>query len=179
MVFRPEIFLSATPTELDPYREAAKEVLREMGARAVEHTDLSVPYGPLDGVLNVAIRQCDAFIHLAGFAFGPEPSERTLGAPRRSFSHYELDVAKALKKNSFLFMASAGTPTVPTPPEDDEAKMLQADHRRAVERGGEHWSFSSPEDLAQTIRSLRPRLMIRRRYARLPFAALGPAGGGR
>src|SRR4029078_6109607 len=139
MVFRPEIFLSATPTELDPYREAAKEALREMGARAVEHTDLSVPYAPLQGVLKVAIRQCDAVIHIAGFAFGPEPSERTLGSPRRSFSHYELDLSTALKNTTFLFLAAPGTPTNPTPREDDEARALQADHRRAIERSGEHW----------------------------------------
>jgi hypothetical protein len=99
----------------------------------------------LHGVLNVAIRQCDAVIHIAGFAFGPEPSERILGSPRRSFSHYELDVAGALKKNTFLFVASPGTPTTATPPDDDEAKALQADHRRAIERSGEHWKFSSPE----------------------------------
>src|SRR4030095_2440458 len=150
-----------------------------MAARAIEHTDLSVPYGPLDGVLNVTIRQCDAVIHLAGFAFGPEPSGRRIGSPRRSFSHYELDIAKALKKNTFLFLAAQGTPTNLTPPDDEEAQMLQADHRRAIERSGEHWKFSGPEDLAQTLRSLRPRLMVRRRLIRLPFPAMGQALLGR
>src|SRR5829696_7165207 len=109
MVFRPEVFLSATPVELDAYRDAARKTLHEMGARVVEQSDLSIPYGPLQGVLYQQIQPCEAVIHLAGSAYGLEPAERALGAPRRSFAHYELDVARSLHKPVFSFLSTPRT----------------------------------------------------------------------
>lgn len=169
MVFRPEVFVSATPRELDPYRDVVKATLREIGAHPVEHTDLTTTYGPLDGVLKVAIGKCDVVIHVTGFAFGPEPSDRTHGAKRRSFPHYEYDVAKALKREVLTFVARPGTPVSNSDRGNDEAQRLQAEHRWAVEREGEHWTFAGLDELADLIRSLRPRIMVRRRYVRLPF----------
>src|SRR5687767_8172293 len=111
MVFRPEVFVSGSPSELGTYRKVVQKVLRQIGAKPVEHSDVSVPYGPLNGVLKVAIDRCEAVIHLAGFRFGAEPRERTHGAPRRSFSQYEVDVALALKKPVYFFLAAPGLPT--------------------------------------------------------------------
>ncbi len=173
MVFRPEVFVSATPKELDAYRDVAKATLREIGAHPVEHTELDVSYGPLDGVLKVAIGRCDVVIHLTGFAFGAEPPDRNHGAVRRSIAHYEYDVGKSLNREVLSFVARAGTPVGAAPREDDEARMLQLDHRRVIERDGEHWSFAGPEELAELIRSLRPRIMVRRRFIRMPFPARG------
>jgi tetratricopeptide (TPR) repeat protein len=169
MVFRPEVFVSATPKELGSFRSVVKATLREIGALPVEHTDRSLAYGPLDGVLKVAIGRCDVVIHLTGFAFGAEPPERTHGAPRRSTAQYEFDVAQKLRRELLCFVARSGTLTDSSDRGDDEARMLQNDHRRMIERG-EHWAFSSPDELAQLIRALRPRIMLRRRYVRLPFA---------
>ncbi|MEQ1862902.1 MAG: tetratricopeptide repeat protein [Chthoniobacteraceae bacterium] len=173
MVFRPEVFISATPKELDPYRDVVKAALRELGAHAVEHTDLNASYGPLDGILKVAIGHCDAVLHLTAFAFGPEPTHRTHGATRRSFGHFEYDVARALHKEVLSFVARPGTSVAQHAREDDEARTLQHEHRRAIERGGEHWTFGGLDELGELIRSLRPRIMVRRRLARLPFAARG------
>src|SRR5687767_12598706 len=105
MVFRPEVFVSACVPEMASYREAVMKTLKEMGIMPVVHTDYTVPYGPLDGVLKVAIGRCEAVIYLVGFAFGIEPSERTLGSERRSFCHYEFDVALTLKKPVYCFVA--------------------------------------------------------------------------
>lgn len=173
MVFRPEVFVSATARELDPYREVVKATLREIGAHPVEHTDLGISYGPLDGVLKLAIGKCDVVIHLTGFTFGPEPRDHTHGATRRSFTHFEYDVAKAMRREVLCFLARPGTPTPGADHGDEEAQTLQAGHRRNIERGGEHWTFAGLEELAELIRSLRPRIMVRRRLARMPAPPRG------
>lgn len=179
MVFHPEVFVSATPKELDPYRDIVKATLREIGAHPVEHTDYSIPYGPLDGVLKLAIGRCDVVVHLAGFAFGAEPPSRTHGAPRRSFAHYEYDIAKAMKREVLNFVARPGTPVGKVDLGDDEGRVLQLEHRRVIERGGEYWSFAGVDELAELIRSLRSRFMVRRRCVHLPFQPRGKTLFGR
>jgi tetratricopeptide (TPR) repeat protein len=144
-----------------------------MGIKPVEHTDFSIAYGPLDGLLKLEIGQCDAVIHLVGTSFGAEPPERTHGAVRRSFAQYEFDVARALKKELLCFVTEPGTETVTVSLEDDEARVLQAEHRRMIMKSVEHWKFPNAEVLAHHIRQLRPRLMVRRRFASLPFAMKG------
>jgi tetratricopeptide (TPR) repeat protein len=179
MVFQPEVFVSASNIELATYREVVKETLRGMGIKPVEHTDHSISYGPLDGVLKLEIGRCDAVIHLAGMSFGPEPSDRTHGAARRSFAQYEFDVARSLDKSLFCFVTEPGTETQKFPTEDDEARGIQAEHRRMIGKLGEHWTFANTEALAQHLRQLRSRLMVRRHFASLPFPKKGPKLFGR
>lgn len=179
MVFQPEVFVSASNIELAPYRGLVKETLRSMGIKAVEHTDFGVSYGPLDGLLQLEIGRCDAVIHLVGTSFGLEPPDRTHGASRRSFPLFEFDVARSLNKDLFCFITEPGTETPSFPMEDDEARALQSEHRRMVSKLPEHWTFGNIEALANHLRTLRPRLMVRRRFARLPFAKKGPKLFGR
>lgn len=169
MASLPEVFVSAASPELDAFRSVVRTTLRELGAKAVEHLDHTVAYGPLDGVLKVLIGNCDAVIHLVGFTFGLEPRDRTHGATRRSYSHYEYDVARAMGRRMFTFVARQGTATSPADRGDDEAQALQRDHRWACEHE-EHWTFGSPEELAGHLRSLHARIMVRRRLALLPYA---------
>jgi tetratricopeptide (TPR) repeat protein len=179
MVFQPEVFVSASNIELAPYREIMKETLRSMGIKPVEHTDLNVSYGPLDGLLKLEIGRCDVVVHLAGMSLGPEPPDRTHGAARRSFAQYEFDVARALNKDVLCFLTELGTETANFPFEDDEARVIQAEHRRMIGRLAEHWTFGNAETLAQHLRRLRTRLMVRRKFASLPFAKKGPKLFGR
>lgn len=180
MAFRPEVFLSATPVEMDGYREVVRKVLRDMGAQVVEHTDYTVAYGPLQGVLYQEIQRCEVVIHLAGKQYGLEPGERTLGAPKRSFAHYELDVARSLGKPIFCFLTTPQTPTPAMPPEDDERRLLQTEHRQALQRGGEGChEFTDAEDLARLIRALRQRIMVRRSLVRIPRKPMGDKLQGR
>ena len=180
MAFRPEVFLSATPVELDAYRDVVRKALREMGAQVVEHIDYSVAYGPLQGVLYQEIHRCEVVVHLAGKQYGLEPGDRTLGAPRRSFAHYELDVARSVNKPTFSFLTTAQTPTASMPPEDEERRQLQAEHRKALQRSGEAWhKFTDAEDLARQIRALRTRIMVRRTLVRIPRKPMGERLQGR
>jgi hypothetical protein len=156
MVFQPEVFVSAPQPELAPYREIVKDTLRSMGIKPVEHTDLNVAYGPLDGLLKLEIGACDAVVHLVGSTFGPEPPERTHGAVRRSFAQYEFDVARALNKDVLCFVTEPGTETAYVSLEEEEARYLQSDHRRMITKNVEHWKFANPETLTHLLRQLRP-----------------------
>ncbi|MGV3531996.1 MAG: DUF4062 domain-containing protein, partial [Chthoniobacteraceae bacterium] len=171
---RPEIYISATPGELDAYRSIVRLTLKQMGAQPVELEDLNIEYGPLQGVLNQLIGRCDAVIHLAGNRYGREPAERTLHAPKRSFSHYEVDVAHSLKKPFYAFITTPETPTPADAEEPFELRQLQQEQRRALETSGEHCEpFADGDTLASLIRDLRLKLMARRRFARLPHPPLG------
>ena len=173
MVFQPEVFVSAANIELAYYREVVKETLRGMGVKPVEHTDLTVSYGPLDGLLKLEIGRCQTVVHLVGMSFGHEPQDRTHGAARRSFSQYEFDVARALGKDVLCFVTEPGIQVEKFPLEDDEATAIQADHRRMIGKLPEHWTFGNAESLAHHLRQLRPRLMVRRKFASLPFSKKG------
>lgn len=165
---RPEIFVSAVVPEMNAYRKAVKQALLEIGARPVEHTDFSIEYAALHGVLSGTIRRCEAVIHLAGCHYGMEPAERTLHAPRRSFAQYELDVARFLDKPIYVFATAAGCKGEEHKWEDDARLVLQSQHRAALERGANFATFSSYEELGRQVRLLRGKLVVCRSLARLP-----------
>ncbi len=175
----PEIYLSAGP-ELTAARTIVKKALQDLGAMPVELTDFTVPYGPLEGVLSQMIGRCSVVIHLVGPRFGLEPSERTLGAPRRSFPQYEIDVAISLGKPIYYFAASSGCTVQPYPPESDESREMQRQHRRAIEgRAGKIPEFARPEELKDLVLARRRDFVARQRLAWLPCAALGERFVGR
>lgn len=176
MALRPEIFIAAAAPETNACRKAAKLALLEIGARPVEQADFNIEYGPLHGVLMQLLQKCDAVVHIMGYQFGREPAERTLHAPRRSFTHYELDVAQRLGLPIYTFSAAPGTQLVPFGDEDEEARQLQADLRKAYSRSRDdlfHETFTSPEDLGRRIRALRSRLIVRKALAQLPSRPMG------
>ncbi len=179
MAFRPEIFISAG-AELAGARKALKLALLEIGAQPVEQTDVTIPYGPLEGVLKQMIGRCDAVVHLVGPRYGVEPGERTLGAARRSFGQYEVDVAESLAKPVYYFVAENGYPAQGYAPEKEELRELQWKHRRAIELSGRvAGTFETADDLSRLIRGLRRKLVVRRRLAVLPRASLGSKFAGR
>lgn len=174
MALRPEIFVSAVVPELNAYRKAVKHALLELGARPLEQSDFSIEYGPLHGVLSQLLSRCDAVIHLAGFHYGMEPAERTLHAPRRSFAQYEIDVARLMGKPIFVFLATEACRVEPHAWEDEEKRLLQSQHRSALERSGGYVKmFGSADELGRLVRTLRSQLIVRRSLAKLPGRPMG------
>lgn len=176
---RPEIYISAGP-ELSAYRKAAKLALGQLGAQTAEHQDFTTEYGPLQGVLSLLIAPCEAVVHIATARYGIEPAERTLGATRRSFPQYEIDVAHALGKPIYIFLPSPGAPLDAAPPEDDERRHLQQRHLDALRRSGHHVeTIADPEDLSRKLRALRQAFIVRHELVRLPRPPLGELFVGR
>src|SRR6202023_2502764 len=108
---RAEVFISATTRELRSYREEVKNALLTLGIFPIEQTNFRLAHGPLIAKLRSLIAPCDAVIHLAGFYYGAEPSQRPSGEPRRSYTQIEYDVARELGKPIYLFLATKGCKT--------------------------------------------------------------------
>jgi hypothetical protein len=99
---------------------------------------------PLTAKLRSLIAPCDAVIHLAGFYYGAEPSQRPSGEPRRSYTQIEYDVARELRNPLFLFLAAENCGFDDSPEQSEKERTLQLAHRR-VERLGCRTCFSGAD----------------------------------
>ena len=103
------------------------------------------------------LTDADAVIHIVGFRFGAEPNQRPSGAPRRSYTQMEFDIARKLEKPVYVFFSSdASVRQPPTPeekPEDDDVVRLQLEHRAAVQKTNHLYYFF--KDIAELRRLVR------------------------
>jgi hypothetical protein len=83
---RAEVFISASTRELGSYCEEVKNALLTFGIFPIEQTNFRLAYGSLITKLRSLIARCDAVLHLAGFYYGAEPSQRPFAEPRRSYT---------------------------------------------------------------------------------------------
>ena len=179
---RAEVFISATTRELRSYREEVKNALLTLGIFPIEQTNFRLAHGPLTAKLRSLIAPCDAVIHLAGFYYGAEPSQRLSGEPRRSYTQIEYDVARELRNPLFLFLAAENCEFDDGPEQSEEERTLQLAHRRVIEKCDDvYYSFANHEDLARLVRELElpARSATPRRVVNLPYDSLGPLFKGR
>jgi Domain of unknown function (DUF4062) len=149
---RAEVFISATTRELRSYREEVKNALLTLGIFPIEQTNFRLAHGPLTAKLRSLIAPCDAVIHLAGFYYGAEPSQRPSGEPRRFYTQIEYDVARELRNPLFLFLAAENCGFDDSPEQSEEERTLQLAHRRAIEECDDvYYSFANHEDLARLV----------------------------
>src|SRR4051812_38658612 len=102
----PRVFISATSGDLASVREIVKQGLLTMHCLPVEQTNFAPDYRTVAEMLEDRIRGCDAVIHLVGLRYGAEPDPATLpaGAPRRSFTQMEADLARKLGLKLYVFL---------------------------------------------------------------------------
>jgi hypothetical protein len=149
---RAEVFISATTRELRSYRDEVKNALLTLGIFPIEQTNFRLAHGPLTAKLHSLIASCDAVIHLVGFYYGAEPSQRPSGEPRRSYTQIEYDVARELRTPLFLFLAAESCGFDDSPQQSEEERTLQLAHRRAIEECDDvYYSFANHEDLARRV----------------------------
>jgi hypothetical protein len=153
------VFISAVSRELGTVRKLVKKALEDSGYHAVEQDNFPLDYRELVDKLRNQIATCDAVIHIAGRCFGAEPRQRPEGAPRRSYTQLEYDLARALGKPVYVFVTGAGFPTDPDEAEDEEKVHLQEAHRQALMgTDQEYHCAASREDIDQKVRSLQFRV---------------------
>ncbi len=128
-VRRPEIFVSATSSDLRSCRQTVKEGLLTLGCVPVEQTNFPPDHRIVRDMLRAKIAACDAVIHLAGECFGAEPLARDPSAPRRSYTQIEYDLARELGKPLYVFLCGLEFPYDPHTPEEPEKHRLQQAHR--------------------------------------------------
>ena len=151
------IFISAVSGEFRNFRRAVSDILLSKGIFPVVQEGFPTDYRAVRAMLEDHIRGCDAVICIVGFAYGSEPQSRPDGAPRRSYTQLEYDIAREMGKPVYVFLSDeAARPCDSVPEEDEETRRLQLDHRAAVGGGDDVWhAFASVEDLAKKVAQIR------------------------
>lgn len=166
-----KIFISSTSHDLQSYREAVAKWARARNYLPVEQADFEVQpdYQTIIHMLRDKLAPCDAVIHLVGFWYGGEPTNRPDNEQRRSYTQLEYELGRALRRQTFRFIAREDyRPDHPIDGQDAERAQLQAEHRRRLTQGNEPWSadsrttgnewyyqFSTPEELVSLLDKLR------------------------
>src|SRR5436190_14458598 len=104
------VFVSATTKDLGRFRDAVADKLLALDLHPVVQKHFETDYRTLRDKLRDKVSACDAVIHLAGFAYGAEPHGRPDGAPRRSYTQLEFEIAVALGKPVYRFLANPECP---------------------------------------------------------------------
>lgn len=134
---RPTIFLSGVSSEFRSFRDAVENEIEMKGCFAENQPGFPPDYRTVEEMLRRKLEEADAVIHIVGFRFGAEPNQRPPEAPRRSYTQMEFDLARALGKPVYVFLAQdASVRQAPAPdeqPEDAQATALQLLHCDAVQ----------------------------------------------
>ena len=137
MKTRPTVFLSAVSHELQSWRDAAAAEVTRKGCFADnQSTSFPPDHREVAEMLRHKLKDADVVLHIAGHRFGAEPVQRPAGAPRRSYTQLEFDIAQALGIPVYRFVVAS--PALRDPPqaneqaEDAEATALQLAHRTAL-----------------------------------------------
>jgi len=151
---RPTIFLSGVSHEFGTFRDAVENEIEVKGCFAENQPGFAPDYRTVEAMLTRRIGESDAVFCIIGFRFGGEPNQRPPGAPRRSYTQMEFDIARRLGKPVFLFLSQDATVRdAPKPEEqleDAEAQALQIGHRDAVTKTNHlYYSFKDRAELCR------------------------------
>ncbi len=172
---RPEIFISATTSDLGSCRQLIKEALLTLKYAPVEQTNFPPDAGRVHEKLRKQIASCHAVIHVVGEVYGMEPLQCPANEPRRSFTQMEYDIARELGKPVYVFVCGEGFPYDEHELEDDERQALQQAYRnQLLATDHEYTLVSSREELERRILALQLQIeqlkkQLRRFSARLKY----------
>ncbi len=159
MPARPEIFISATSTDLKSCRQIVRDALLTLGCMPVVQDHFPPAAGEVRTMLRERIAGCHAVIHLAGECYGFEPQERGPNEGRRSYTQMEYDIARELKKPLYTFLCALDFPYDAHEPEDDERRRLQEQHRAALAAGDQLYQpIKDTAELNLRVRELQTRV---------------------
>lgn len=162
---RPEIFVSATTSDLGTCRQMIKEALLTLGWTPVEQTNFAPEAGLVREMLRKRIAACHAVIHVAGEVYGAEPQQRTEGDSRRSYTQMEYDIARELGKPVYVFVCGEGFPYDEHLPEGDEKQALQQAHRnRLIDDDHLFNLVNTPDELALRVHALQIKVEQFQKY---------------
>lgn len=156
---RPEVFVSATSSDLRTCRQLVKEALLTLGCVPVEQTNFPPDHRTVREMLRAKIAASDAVIHIAGICFGAEPLTRGPKEPRRSYTQLEFDLARELRKPLYVFVCSEDFAYDPHPAEDELHRELQLAHRAALGTTETlRTKVTSRDELALRVRELQTKV---------------------
>ncbi|MCC8996866.1 MAG: tetratricopeptide repeat protein [Nitrosomonas sp.] len=154
----PQVFVSATTSDLGTCRQIIKEALLTLGCTPVEQTNFPPDAGTVREMLQKKIAACQAVIHVVGEVYGAEPKQQSVGEPRRSYTQMEYDIAYELGKDVYLFICGKGFDYDEYPSEGEEAQRLQQNHRNSIRNGDHLYNLvASREELKFKVSTLQIR----------------------
>jgi hypothetical protein len=161
MKARPTIFISGVSQEFRSFRDAVENEIEMKGCFAENQPGFPPDYRTVEEMLRRKLHDADAMIHIVGFRFGAEPNQRPDGAPRRSYTQIEFDIARAMGKPVYVFIsADASVRDARNPEEsveDAEAAALQLAHRSAVQSSNHlYYSFRDLPELLKLVAEIPP-----------------------
>jgi tetratricopeptide (TPR) repeat protein len=170
----PVIYLSAAQADLRTHRMAARAILEAEGLQVVDYEIRDATgWSPVRHGMRTSLRGCHAMVHLAGTCFGAEPNAVPAGAVRRSYAQMEYHLASDLHIPCYSIVLAQDFPFDPHPPEDEEARMLQAQHREMLTQGMSSMdTVHDPGDLQWSLEALASRI----RMSHAPTASKPKAG---
>jgi tetratricopeptide (TPR) repeat protein len=179
---RANVFISATTADLGSYRLAVRDVLLDRGVYPILQDHLEPDHQTMMAILRQEIDACDAVICLVGFGYGQEPKNRPAGAPRRSYTQLEFEIAEAFGKPIYVFLTADQCPCDRRPDESPELRQLQLEYReRLRQRPHKREYFDALADLCRRIATIRfpePGPAVGKPH-NLPYLSLGTHFKGR
>jgi uncharacterized protein DUF4062 len=156
---RPEIFISATTSDLGTCRQLIKEALLTLDCTPVEQTNFPPDEGLVREMLQKRIAACHAVIHVAGEIYGQEPIQRSANKSHRSYTQMEYDIARELGKPVYVFVCGGGFPYDAHSPEVEEERMRQQAHRERLLTGDHLYTpIDTRDELAMRVHALQIQL---------------------
>ncbi len=180
----PRVFISAASADLRGARIVVKHALLTLGCYPIVQEHFEPDYRSVKEMIRSRLASCHAMVHLVGRRYGGEPSPQTLpaGAPRRSWTQMEYDLAVELGLKTYLFVCADDYPfDSPDTPETPEETTLQEAHRQAILNGEQLYvEVANPNELANRVREmkleaaeLRKRVKKSREHLYLALGGIG------
>ncbi len=111
-------------------------------------------------MLTERISGCDAVLHMVGICYGEEAADQATNEPRLSYTQMEYQIARALRKPTFVFLFREDFGYDPQPPENEGERALQAAHRESIQRSSALYTLiTTHEELRLRVREMevKPR----------------------
>ncbi|MEK6258534.1 MAG: SAV_2336 N-terminal domain-related protein [Planctomycetota bacterium] len=152
----PTIFLSGVSHEFSSFRDVVENEIKTKGWFTENQLGFPPDTRTVEEMLRRKLKDSDAVIHIVGFRFGAEPKQRPTGAPRRSYTQLEFDIARELKKPVYVFLSHDATvsdkPALGEQPEAAEIAALQLKHREVVRKSNHLlYYFNDKADLCKLV----------------------------
>lgn len=134
MLTTSQVFISGTTAGLGSYRKVVRDALIDLRWMPIEQSHFSPDHRSVEDMLRTKIAECDAVVCLIGpmfgavsTAFGPD------GAPR-SYTQLEYDIASAMGKRIYLFLAREDAVLDDHTDEPEHDRQAQAAFLMAIRR---------------------------------------------
>ncbi len=155
----PHVFISAASDDLRSARHVVKDALLSLGCHPIVQEHFEPDYRTVQEMIRGRIEKSHAVVHLIGKRYGGEPSpqSRPEGAPRRSWTQMEYDLAQELGKRLYLFVCDEAYPfdQQPEPEPEDEVALQEAYRKRILEGSQLYTIVQSPDELTRRISEMR------------------------